>query len=277
MTSVKQLFVSLALGATFLAVPGLAQQSDKAILQTCLQAQAEEFLPLAEARDAVYQKFTNRTAAIRSISLWLEDDCATANAKRKKEIAALETRLKTLKENANLTSDDATKNLAATLETIKGLSEEITDEQEIAIKPFSRKLSALQRHYEPQETILKPVIKKLFRDNGNSKTTEDLIKSYDSFSFSSGTSSGTYRRTGENTSTAICYIYLVNEKVGKKKYGMFNEKYPVAYRSRNQLEILVGQARVTIYSSDRNVLEDGLDETLASLVDIEKLAAMLAP
>ena len=153
MTSVKQLFVLLAFGTTLLAAPGFAQQSDKAILQTCLHAQAEEFLPLAQARDAVYHEFTNRGAAIRSISLWLEDDYETANAKLKKEIAALETRLKALKENANLTSDDATKNLAATMETINGLSEEISDEQEIAIKPFSRKLSALQRHYEPQETM----------------------------------------------------------------------------------------------------------------------------
>jgi len=177
----------------------------------------------------------------------------------------------------HLTSAEATSHIAATVEATNVMLEEINDQRDLAIKPFSRKLSALQRKYKAQETKLKPVMMSLFHNPGISETTASLIKSYGSFSYSSGTSNATYKREGDNKSAAICYIYLVNEKVGKEKYGLFNDKYPIAYQTKNQLEIIVGRARVTIYSSDKALVDKGLDATLASLVNIEKLESILTP
>ena len=270
-----QLVVVLTLVATFFTATCFAQQDGKTLLQECLQAQAQEFQPLAQQRDAAYQEFANRSTSIRSILRWLDEDYKTADARRIREIAALESRLKALKENANLTAPEATKDVAATVEAANVMLEDIDDERDIAIKPFSRKLSALQRKYKPQETTLKPFMLDVFREKGDSESTESLTKSYGSFNYSSGTSSATYKQPGDNKSAAICYIYLVNEKVGKEKFGLFNDKYPVAYRSQNQLEILVGQTRVTIYSSHKDLGDSKLDATLTSLVNIEKLESML--
>ena len=277
MKSFKRIFIVFTLVTTFFASTSDAQQDDKALVQECLQAQAQEFQPLVKQRDAVYRKFSNRAASIRNILHWLEDDYETADQKRTNEIIALETRLAVLKENAKLTSEKALKDIPATVETGKVILEDISDEQDIAIKPFSRKLTALQRKYKPHETALESVMTGLFREKLKAKATNTLSKTYSLFSYSSGTSSATYRREGETTSAAICYIYLVNDKIGKEKYGLFKDKYPVSYRSRNQLEVLVGSARVTIYSSDKVVVDGGLDATLASLVDIEKLALFLQP
>ena len=75
----------------------------------------------------------------------------------------------------------------------------------------------------------------------------------------------------------ICYIYLVNEKTGQEKFGLFAEKYPIAYRSKSQLEVVVDNVLVTIYSSDPELNDKQIDETLTSLIDFEALEAMLAP
>ena len=273
----QQLLYAFTLAATLLCSTSFAQQDGKALLSECLKSQADEFQPLSKSRDAVYQKFSNRSLSIRSILRWLELDPKTADAKRVKEIAALEIRLKTLKDNASLTSTDATNNVAATIESTNVMLEDIKDERDTAVKPFAREFTALQRKYKAQETQLKPVMLELFREAGNAEATANLNRSYGSFSYSSGTASATYKGEGESKSAAICYIYLANEKIAKEELGMVNDKYPVAYRSNNQLEILVGNCRVTIYSAGKKLNGKQLDSSLLSFVDVEKLEAMMTP
>ena len=157
------------------------------------------------------------------------------------------------------------------------LLEDLKDSHAQNVKPLNRQFSALQRKYKAAETKLKPVMLKLFREQGNSETTANLTRSYGSFSYSTGATSGSYKREGQSKSAAICYIYLINEKVGQEKYGLFAETHPVAYRSESQLEVLVGNVRVTIYSSDPELNDKQLDATLTSLVDFEALEAILAP
>ena len=273
----KQLSVVLAIAAVSFTSTSFGQQDDKALLQECLRAQAEEFLPLAEQRDEVYHKFSSRSTSVRSILTWLEDDYKTADAKRIQEIASLENRLKALKKYANLTSSEAIKDTAAAEEAAKKLLANIEDERDLAIKPFSRKLSALRRTYKARELNLNPVIMNLFREKGDSKSSASLKKSYGSFSYSSGTSSATYKREGKEASSAICYIYLFNDKVGKVRYGKFLDKYPIAYKNKNQLEVLVGETRVTINTAETKLGGNQIEETLSGLVDFEKFEALLAP
>ena len=273
----KQLSVVLAMAAASLASTSFGQQGGKALLKECLRAQAQEFLPLAQERDAVYQELSNRSSSLRSIAYWLDNDYKTADAKRIQKIAALEVQLKALKEYANLTSAEAIKNVAATVESANSMLDDIGDERDRAIKPFSRKLSTLQRKYVAQEAALNPVMIALFREKGAVESTASLVRSYDSFSYSSGTASATYIREGGDKSAAICYIYLFNDKVGKEEYGLFLGKYPIAYQNRNQLEVLIGKTRVTIYAAEKDLGGNQLEATLLSLVDIEKFEAMLAP
>ena len=263
--------------AIFLGTTCFAQQDDKALLTECLRAHAEEFQPVATEREGLYQKHSNYVLSIRSILRWLKQDPQTANAKRLKEIAALEARLQALKDQANLTSDQNAKDVAATVATANAILKKLKDQHNVKKKPLTTKFATLQRKYKAAETRLKPVMLKLFREQGNSETTEKLTRSYGSFSYSTGATSGSYKREGQNKSAAICYIYLINEKVGQEKYGLFAEKYPVAYRSKNQLEVLVDKVRVTIYSSEPELNDKQLDTTLANLVDFEALEAMLAP
>jgi len=264
--------IAISLGTTC-----FAQQDDKALLTECLRAHAEEFQPVVTERDGLYQKHSNYVLSIRSILRWLKQDPHTANAKRLKEIASLEARLQALKDQANLTSDQATKDVAATVESTNVMLADLKDQHARKVKPLARQFSALQLKYKTAETKLKPVLLKLFREQGNSKTTADLTRSYGSFSYSTGATSGSYKREGQNKSAAICYIYLINEKVGQERYGLFADKYPVAYRSKGQLEVLVDKVRVTIYSSDPELNDKQLDTTLANLVDFEALEAMLVP
>ena len=273
----KPLCVLSTVMATFFASNSLAQQDGKTLFKQCLLAQTQEFKPLMQERDAVYQKFSNRSTSIRNIVFWLENDHKTADSKRLQKIAALEAQLETLKKYAKLTNAEAIKDVDATAETANVLLEEISDEGDAAIKPFARKLSALQRKYIAQETKLKPAVIGLFREQGNSNSTSGLARNYDSFSYSSGTASATYVREGGDKSAAICYIYLFNDKVGKQQYGLFLGKYPIAYQNKNQLEVLVGDTRVTINSAEKDLGGEQLNATLLSLVDFEKLEAMLAP
>ena len=273
----KQLSVVLAIAVMSFASTSSGQESGKALLKECLRAQAQEFVPLTQERDAVYREFNDRSSSIRNVLLWLEEDHETADQQRLQRIAALETQLKTLKEYANLTSVEATNDVAATEESANAILEDIETERDSAVKPVARQLAVLQRKYKAKEIMLKPVLMKLFREKGDSGPTASLIKSFGSFSYSSGTANATYKRESDNDSAAIFYIYLVNDKVAQKKYGMFRDKYPVVFRSKHQLEILVGRARVTIYSSDHELDNKRLGSTLSSLVDIEKLETMLTP
>ena len=264
--------IAISLGTTC-----FAQQDDKALLTECLRVHAEEFQPVVIERDGLYQKHSNYVLSIRSILRWLEQDPQTADAKRLKEIAGLEARLQALKDQANLTSDQGIKDVAATVESTNAMLEDLKNKHDLKVKPLTRQFTALQRKYKTAETKLKPVMLKLFREQGSSGAAADLTRSYGSFSYSSGATSGSYKREGQIKSAAICYIYLINEKVGQEKYELFAEKYPVAYRSKSQLEVLVGNARVTIYSSDPDLTDKQLDTTLANLVDFEALEVMLAP
>ncbi len=273
----KQTFITFAVVVCVFGLTGFAQQDDKPLLTACFKAHDEEFQPLAAERAAIYQDYSNRTSSIRSILRWLEQDPKTADTKRLKEIAALEARLQALRENANLTNADAIKNVAKTVEATNVMLEDIRDERDDKVKPFARRLSALQRKHKPEETKLKPIILKFFREKGDTEAIADVSKSYGSFSYSSGTASATYKRPDQNQSAAICYIYLISDKVGQQKYGMFRDKYPIAYRSNHQLEVMVGRSRITIYSSDPKMSDQQLDATLTSLVDIESLEKMLAP
>ena len=254
-----------------------AQQDNKALLTECLRAHAEEFQPVVTEREGLYQKHSNYVLSVRSILRWLKQDPQTADAKRLKEIAGLEARLQALKDQANLTSDQSTKDVAATVEYTHAMLEALKNKHDLKVKPLTRQFTALQRKYKTAETRLKPVMLKLFREQGSSGAAADLTRSYSSFSYSTGATSGSYKRAGQNKSAAICYIYLINEKAGQEKYGLFAEKHPVAYRSKSQLEVLVGKVRVTIYSSDPELNDKQLDTTLTSLVDFKALEAMLAP
>ena len=276
MLNIKQLSLILTLTVTLLGSTSFGQQDDKTLFQECLQAQDQEFLPLTQERDALFQQFSSRATSVRRILTWLEEDYRTADAKRKTEIELLESRLKTLKENAKLTSPEATKNVATSIETANAMIADIEKQQDAAIKPFSRKLFALKREHKAQELTLEPIMMSLFRDRGDSQTTSALRKRYGSFSYSAGNSSATYKLEGKEKSAVICYIYLSNEKVGKQEYGLFNNKYPIAYRGSNQLEIIVGRTLITIYASDRRWAGKQLNATLSSLIDIEKLEMMLA-
>ena len=273
----KQVVIALALAVISLGSTCVGQQEGKALLTECFKAHAEEFQPLAKERDGLYQKHSNYVLSLRSILRWLEQDPKTANAKRLKEIAGLEARLQALKDQANLTSDLGTKDVVATVAATNGILKKLKDQHNLQVKPLTKQFTTLQRKYKAAETKLKPVMLKLLREQGNSGATAELIRSYGSFSYSSGTVNGSYKREGQNKSAVICYIYLVNEKMGQEKFGLFAEKYPIAFRSQSQLEVLVGNVRVTIYSSDPELNDKQIDATLKSIVDFEALEAMLAP
>ena len=273
----KQVVIALALAVISLGSTCVGQQEGKALLAECFKAHAEEFQPLAKERDGLYQKHSNYVLSLRSILRWLEQDPKTANAKRLKEIAGLEARLQALKDQANLTSDLGTKDIVATVAATNGILKKLKDQHNLQVKPLTKQFTTLQRKYKAAETKLKPVMLKLLREQGNSEATAELIRSYGSFSYSSGTVNGSYKREGQNKSAVICYIYLVNEKMGQEKFGLFAEKYPIAFRSQSQLEVLVGNVRVTIYSSDPELNDKQIDATLKSIVDFEALEAMLAP
>ena len=189
----------------------------------------------------------------------------------------MEARLQALKDQANLTRDLGTKDVVATVAATNGILKKLKDQHNLQVKPLTKQFTTLQRKYKAAETKLKPVMLKLLREQGNSEATAELIRSYGSFSYSSGTVNGSYKREGQNKSAVICYIYLVNEKMGQEKFGLFAEKYPIAFRSQSQLEVLVGNVRVTIYSSDPELNDKQIDATLKSIVDFEALEAMLAP
>ena len=273
----KQVVIALALAVISLGSTCVGQQEDNALLAECFKAHAEEFQPLAKERDGLYQKHSNYVLSLRSILRWLEQDPKTANAKRLKEIAGLEARLQALKDQANLTSDLGTKDVVATVAATNGILKKLKDQHNLQVKPLTKQFTTLQRKYKAAETKLKPIMLKLLREQGNSEATAELIRSYGSFSYSSGTVNGSYKREGQNKSAVICYIYLVNEKMGQEKFGLFAEKYPIAFRSQSQLEVLVGNVRVTIYSSDPELNDKQIDATLKSIVDFEALEAMLAP
>jgi len=154
----KQTFITFAVVVCVFGLTGFAQQDDKPLLTACFKAHDEEFQPLAAERAAIYQDYSNRTSSIRSILRWLEQDPKTADTKRLKEIAALEARLQALRENANLTNADAIKNVAKTVEATNVMLEDIRDERDDKVKPFARRLSALQRKHKPEETKLKPIV-----------------------------------------------------------------------------------------------------------------------
>jgi len=69
---------------------------------------------------------------------------------------------------------------------------------------------------------------------------------------------------------------LVNDKVAAEKLGKLDNRFPIVRRSKNQLEVLVGNCRVTGYSTDEACNEDSLDAMLSDLFDFDKLEALLA-
>ena len=129
-----------------------AQQDDKALLTECLRVHAEEFQPVVIERDGLYQKHSNYVLSIRSILRWLEQDPQTADAKRLKEIAGLEARLQALKDQANLTSDQGIKDVAATVESTNAMLEDLKNKHDLKVKPLTRQFTALQRKYKTAET-----------------------------------------------------------------------------------------------------------------------------
>ena len=273
----KHLLICLTIATTLFCSTTYAQQDEQALMKECLKAQAEEFQPLSKERDEIYKSFSNRAYSVRNILRWLKDDPKTADVKRVKEIADLEARLKSLHEHAKLTTAEAIKNAEATIELANVAIEDIDDERNTAIKPLTRKQSALQRKYKEREGKLKPVVLSVFLKTGDSEATADLTRSYGSFSYSSGSASATYKREGETKAACTCYFYLVNEKPPKEKHGKFDNIYPIAHRTKNQLEVLVGQSRVTIYSSDKDLFDKSLDATMSGLVDFNKIEALLTP
>lgn len=273
----KHLICALVLTASFLCSTTFAQQDERVLMKECLQAHTEEFQPLSNERDDLYKRFSNRSLSVRNILRWLKEDPKTAEAKRVQEISELEARLESLKEFAKFTTPEAIEDAAATIELANVAIEDIDDERTTAIKPLSRKQSALQRKYQDQEGKLKPAVLSVFREAGDSEATSGLTRSYASFSYSSGSASGTYKREDGTKAACTCYVYLANDKVAKDKYGKFEEKYPIIYCSKNQLEVLVGPCRVTVYSRDKEFSDKSLDATMSALVDFEKIEALLAP
>jgi hypothetical protein len=262
------------LAAVTIPVTVTAQDDAKALVNEFLKAHAEEFKPLKNDKSSVEQKFSGRRYAIQRILYWLKEDPKTADSKRLKEIAEAEARLAELKANADLTSAAGIKDVKATVENANILIEDIDDERTMALKPFKRKLSALERKYEEQEDKLEPIIEGLFREQGIESGSE-LTRSYASFNYSSGSGSGSFKMKGEDKTACGCGIYLADEKPAKEKLGKLNDKYPICYSSKTQLEIRVGAARVTIYSSNPKYTDKALGETLTNLVDLEKLESLV--
>ncbi len=272
----KQILAACTLSALFFGSTCIAQQDEKALFEQCLKSQAEEFQPLARERDAVQRKYSSRTSAVRYIIRWLEKDPETADAHRLEEIATLEAKLEAFKANANFTSAEAIKDVATAVESANVMVEDISDELNIAIKPLARKKSSLQRKYEKQEKQLKPVLAGIFRESGGSEATTGLTRAYGSFSYSAGIANASYKRGEDRKTVCNCFLYLGNDKKADEELGEFADKYPIASRSKYQLDVIVGSCRVSAYSTDKQLLEEGLDAAMSSLVDFEKLERLLA-
>lgn len=270
MTSAATLFLLVAI------VPstGFSQSDAKALVDDLVKAHAEEFKPLKAQQSTVEQQFSSRRYAIQRIIYWLKEDPKTADAKRLREIAEIEARLAELKSNAELTSAKSIDDVKSTIETANVTIEDINDERMLALKPINRKFSALQRKYRDQEEKLEPVIEGLFRESGINSASE-LKRSYASFNYSSGSASGNFKKDGDKKTVCTCMIYLADDKPAKEKLGKLNDTYPICYAAKTQMEIRVGNARVTIYSSNSKFNDKAIGETLSNVVDLEKLASLV--
>jgi hypothetical protein len=257
-----------------LSTTAFSQSDAKALVDGLVKAHADEFKPLKAEKSTVEQQFSSRRYAIQRIIYWLKENPKTANAKRLQEIAELEARLAELKSNAELTSPEGIGDLKSTVETANITIEDINDERTIALKPLKRKLSALQRKYEDQEEDLEPFIEGLFRESGIDSASE-LKRSYASFNYSSGSASGNFKKDGDKKTVCTCMIYLADDKPAKKELGKLNDKYPICYAAKTQMEIRVGNARVTIYSSNSKYNDKAIGTTLSDVVDLEKLASLV--
>jgi len=250
----------------------MAQSEEAALLADCLKVHAEKFQPLEINRKSTYSKFSNKSSAVRSIIRWIENDPKSADAKRLEEIARLEILLEGMKSNATLTTPESLNDIETAIEEANILIEDIDDERKSALRPFERERSKLTRSFKDQESKLQPIMKSLFRE-----TAAGLNRKYASFSYANGSANANYKKDKKTSSAVSCFIYLANAKPAKKKLGKAKDKYPIAYQSKNQIEILVGPTRVTAYSSDADFNDKKLADTLFELVDLEKLETLATP
>jgi hypothetical protein len=250
----------------------MAQSEEAALLTDCLKAHADAFQPLEVKRKALYNKFANKSSAVRSIVRWIEDNPKSADSKRLDEIARLETLLAGMKSNAALTGAEALKDPETAIEDANVLIEDIDDERKTALRPIERERSKLTRSFKDQESKLEPVMEGLFRETG-----AGVKRKYASFSYANGSANATFQQEEKGPTVVTCYIYLVNTKPAKEKLGKAKDKYPIAYQSKNQIEILVGPTRVTAYSSNKDFNDKKLADTLFELVDLEKLETLATP
>jgi len=61
----------------------------------------------------------------------------------------------------------------------------------------------------------------------------------------------------------------------QKDLGKVADKYTIVSKSTNQLDVLVGNGMVNIYTSDRKLNGDNLEKALLELLDLEKLAELM--
>lgn len=252
-----------------------AQEDQKSMVAECINIQRTKFRPLQQETSALYGRFASRSGAFYEVIRWLEDNPATAEQKRQLEIARLEAKLEAMKEIKSMTTGEALKDVKATIEAAHGRLEDVKDEQRVAMRPLERKRSALRREFGPQGKSVEPTMEALFLESGGNESTSDLKRSYSSFSMETGTTHGHYKRGDKNSAVCMLQITLVHDDVAKDELGKFDQKYPIVDKSDTRLEILVGDALVTIYSNDKAFKKENLGKALTGLVDLDKLIALL--
>ncbi|MEL7498067.1 MAG: hypothetical protein AAFN77_10680 [Planctomycetota bacterium] len=252
-----------------------AQQEEQALVTACIDAQKTKFRPLKKQSDAIYNRFANQSSATREVIRWLEDNPAVAEEKRLAEVARLTARLEAMKSLKDLTTGDALKDVKTTIETGHSQMEDLNDARADELRPIERQRSALQREFKDQEDKLEPIMEALFFEKGNNELTKDLNRNYASFSYLSGESGGQFKKGDVNSTVCSLRVYLVHDSIADEKLGKLDEKYPIVSQRDSQLEILVGDALVTLYSSKSEYNKENLGKTLTGLVDLEKLQSLL--
>ncbi len=271
----KFLCAAVAVGLTLPALTQ-AQDDNKALIDECVQAQKEKFEPLQTKSTNLYGVHSARSSVYYEIIRWLEANPEDAEANRQHEIEKAEARLEELKAAQNLTSGDAVSEdkVAKTIEEAHVKIEDIGDDRTVAMRPLDREKSALQREFSDQEDKLEPFMESLFPEQGSGELTSDLARSYASFSYSTAQASGQYKRDGKTLACSL-RIYLVAPQRAQKDLGKVADKYTIVSKSTNQLDVLVGNGMVNIYTSDRKLNGDSLEKVLLELLDLEKLAELM--
>lgn len=272
-----RIMVGLLAVITSVVAMGQASAQDDAVkkmVNECLEANRTKFKPLKAESDAIYSKYSYRSSAARDVIRWLEENPAIAERKRQEEIAKLTARLEALKSMESKTTGDGLNDVKATVETVHTMIDDADDDRRSELRPLERKRSALQREFKDRENELEPIMEGLFFEKGANELTSELTRSYASFSYATAEASGQYKRGDKGSSVCNVRVTMIHEKKADEKLGKLDDKYPIVYKRDTQMDVLVGDVLVNVYSSDAAFKKDGLGKLLTGLVDLEKLMAI---